>query len=179
MNYLEVIYFALPAFAANAAPVLTARLGLLKSLTIPLDGGLKWRGRPLLGKNKTWRGITAAIVFAACTTALQYTVVGPPRLPAPLETSLMYALVYGMFVGIICMAGDAVESFVKRAFDIASGEPFIPFDQIDYMIAFLIGTWWLFDWSYANALFLLLCTFFANLITNFLMYKVGIKSTHW
>ena len=42
------------------APVL--RWNLLPALARPLDGGRRWRGRRLLGDNKTWRG-------ALCMTA--------------------------------------------------------------------------------------------------------------
>ena len=53
--------------AANGAPVLFAQL-LGPRFARPVDGGIVLRdGHPLLGRSKTWRGLAAAIVFAACT----------------------------------------------------------------------------------------------------------------
>jgi len=52
--------------AANGAPVLFARL-LGTRFARPIDGGVVLRdGHPLLGRSKTWRGVAAAILLAAC-----------------------------------------------------------------------------------------------------------------
>jgi len=55
--------------AANGAPVLFARL-LGTRFARPVDGGIVLRdGHPLLGRSKTWRGLAAAVVLAACAAA--------------------------------------------------------------------------------------------------------------
>src|SRR6478752_380374 len=52
--------------AANGAPVLFARL-LRARFAHPIDGGIVLRdGHPLLGRSKTWRGLAAAVLLAAC-----------------------------------------------------------------------------------------------------------------
>ncbi len=50
----SVIYFLLPAAFANMAPVIFKRVNFL---VYPVDFGLKFRGRRLLGENKTIRGV--------------------------------------------------------------------------------------------------------------------------
>ena len=56
--------------AANGAPVLLARL-LGARFAHPIDGGIVLRdGHPLLGRSKTWRGLAAAILLAACVAVL-------------------------------------------------------------------------------------------------------------
>jgi hypothetical protein len=56
--------------AANGAPVLFARL-LGARFAHPIDGGIVWRdSHPLLGRSKTWRGLAAAVLLAACAAVL-------------------------------------------------------------------------------------------------------------
>ena len=63
MLILELLYFMLPAFLANMAPVFAK--GHLKFLNRPLDFGLSLFGRPLLGDNKTWRGLVVGVLVGA------------------------------------------------------------------------------------------------------------------
>src|SRR5271166_892524 len=85
--------------AANGAPVLIARL-LGARFAHPIDGGMVLRdGHPLLGRSKTWRGVAAAILLAACVAVLM----SPP-----------WQL--GALAGASAMAGDCLSSFVKRRF---------------------------------------------------------------
>ena len=58
---LSSLYFFLPAYFGNMAPVLTK--DMLKFFAIPIDRGIKFRKKPLLGKNKTLRGVIMAVLF--------------------------------------------------------------------------------------------------------------------
>ena len=179
MSYTEVLYISLPAFAANMAPVVAARVNLWKSIALPIDANRTLRGRPLLGKNKTWRGLLTAILAGSCVSGIQYIFSATLALPAVLAHSLVLTLLWGAYVGLLCMMGDMIGSALKRAVGIDSGRPFVPIDQIDYVFAFLIGTSYLIGWSLSSGLFLLTFAFFANLIANVLAYALGIKSTYW
>jgi hypothetical protein len=66
---LAVLYFFVPAYLANMAPVVVR--GYAEWLARPMDGGRTWRGRRLLGDHKTWRGLLAGIVVGALTFAAQ------------------------------------------------------------------------------------------------------------
>jgi CDP-2,3-bis-(O-geranylgeranyl)-sn-glycerol synthase len=50
---LGVLYFFLPAYAANMAPVLVR--GRFEALAVPMDGGRSLGGVRILGDHKTWR----------------------------------------------------------------------------------------------------------------------------
>ena len=53
---IETIWLFLPAYFANASPVLLGGGG-------PLDGGSKWiDGKPILGSHKTIKGTTIGIL---------------------------------------------------------------------------------------------------------------------
>lgn len=179
MMFLTALLIALPAFAGNIAPVIGARLGLLRFLARPIDRGVKWRAIPILGANKTWRGVVLGIIFGTTAGAVQFAVYGAiPELPT-LFSSLVSAITFGAYGGALAILGDILESFIKRRIKRESGSPFLPWDQTDYMIAFLVGTYPLFWWSLDTMVFLLLVAFLGNLMTNYVSFKLGIKPTHW
>ena len=179
INYLDILYLALPAFVANAAPVLAARFHVWPSLAVPVDGGKIWRGKQILGPNKTWRGVLAAVVGASFVALIQFGLDLPLFVSASTLSSIFYSISYGALVGFLCMFGDMVGSFIKRMLSIPSGKPFIPLDQIDYMFAYLFGTWFIFMWGIPEIIFLLVFALFINLATNALAYALGLKPTHW
>src|ERR1700694_6054958 len=60
-----------PGVIAGLSHVAILKTGALKRLAIPLDGGVSWGGKPLLGPNKTWRGLLVMTAFAALVAQLQ------------------------------------------------------------------------------------------------------------
>jgi len=99
--------------AANGAPVLVARL-LGARFAHPIDGGMVLRdGHPLLGRSKTWRGVAAAILLAACVAVLM---------------SLPWQL--GALAAASAMAGDCLSSFVKRRFGLEPSSMTLGLDQV-------------------------------------------------
>jgi CDP-diglyceride synthetase len=96
-----------------------------QALAIPLDGGRMFRGRPILGANKTLRGFVvmipaAALAFAAIAVAVS---LRGGVLPATLWqlTPLGYAAL-GAWAGFGFMAGEIPNSFVKRRLGILPGQ---------------------------------------------------------
>lgn len=180
MILLEVLYLALPAFAANMAPVIATRLNILPALARPIDGGLLLRGKPILGKNKMWRGVVAAIVASVSVVFVQYIL----AVPLNIDTTFVYeslwtVIFYGVVVGLLVMLGDALGSVIKRQCEFESGQPCIPLDQIDYIVLFIIGTLPVIAWTALSASVLIGITFFLNLAANASAYVIGIKKTYW
>src|SRR5579872_1335450 len=98
---------------ANTAPVLLSRV-LSGRSGHPIDGGLKlWDGRPLFGSHKTWRGLSAGILFSGA---------------AGISVSVGFPA--GAAFGAFALAGDLFSSFIKRRLGRPSGA-WIPFiDQV-------------------------------------------------
>jgi hypothetical protein len=101
------------------APVL--RHDFLPRLARPLDGGATWRGRRLLGDNKTWRGalvmFTGALLAALVLSRMQsYWPRVPPevRRPGPLP--------FGALVGLGTVLAELPNSFLKRQLGIDPGQ---------------------------------------------------------
>ena len=105
------------------APVLHApllSLDLLERWKRPLDGGATFRGRRLLGDNKTWRGAAAMSTGPVLASVLLHR--RPwyrKRLPAGLRDAP--APLVGAALGIAVVAGELPNSFLKRQLDIAPG----------------------------------------------------------
>jgi CDP-2,3-bis-(O-geranylgeranyl)-sn-glycerol synthase len=54
------------------------------------------------------------------------------------------------------MAGDAVKSFLKRRAGIRPGRPWIPFDQIDFVVGELVLVWTVADLAWWDVPLILL-----------------------
>ncbi len=94
-----------------------------RRFAFPLDAGCTWRGRRLLGDNKTARGFmvmvpATAFSFAALAAITGMTATGPTGLWSLSPASYLVA---GFWAGIGFMAGELPNSFVKRQLGIAPG----------------------------------------------------------
>jgi CDP-archaeol synthase len=107
----------LPVLGAPAlhAPVL--RFDLLRPLRRPLDGGASWRGRRLLGDNKTWRGALVMTTGPLLATVVLHRFAWYRR-RLPVEVN---PLLLGALLGIGTVAGELPNSFLKRRLGIAPG----------------------------------------------------------
>ena len=179
MKYLLLLYMALPVFVANSAPVVASRWNWLERLNVPIDGNKTFRGRRIFGDHKTLRGFVIGIDAALICACIQYLLDERGIIAFPHLVGAGQFLLYGFLCGFGSLVGDAVESFVKRQVGIKSGHPFLPFDQIDYMIGFLLCTSFLISWNSKEALFFLLCGLVINPIVNVCSYFLGIKKTYW
>src|SRR3989339_258538 len=132
MTIFKILYFYLPAALANMAPIL---FKWIPFLTFPLDFNKKFRDKPILGKNKTFRGILCGILIAILVTILQYQFY--PRLKeiSYINYQSINPIILGFLFGFGTLFGDAVKSFFKRQFEIAPGKSWIPFDQLDWIIS--------------------------------------------
>lgn len=89
---------------------------------IPLDRGHTFRGRPIFGANKTWKGFVVMVP----ATVLAFFVLGTLARALPIGKGLWplspggYALL-GAVASIGFMAGELPNSFIKRQLAIAPG----------------------------------------------------------
>jgi hypothetical protein len=145
---------------ANGAPILAQRL-LEDRFDRPLDLGLRFvDGRPLLGPNKTLRGIAAAL-FTAWLGALAL------GLPAQV----------GWWIGAWAMLGDLLSSFIKRRLGIAPSGRALGLDQVPEALLPL----WALRAQYALGVWdiaVLVGGFFAvELALSRLLYALRIRKT--
>ena len=137
-DVLFALWFFLPAGIANVTPILVAPLPYLRKLNAPIDCGLIFRGKRVLGSHKTWRGLVAGVVMATVMLWLQQLAAVHWGWARTLTNQVDYAhlptIGLGVLFGVGALGGDAIESFFKRQRGVAPGHGWFPFDQLDYII---------------------------------------------
>lgn len=180
-------YFFLPAYFTNMASSLSKKIGVLKMLGVPIDFGKKFKGRPILGDHKTWRGAISGIIVGmlmAFTQSYLY------RISFIEEISFFdygnsNIFLFGFLISSGAVFGDILFAFLKRRRNINPGDPWIPFDQINYVIgAFLFLALFmnsLFDKIISLDIWLvvLILTFFLHILANHSGYWLGLQKNRW
>ena len=164
MQLLELVYVMLPAYVANmAAPLAKFWPGWNRPIS-----------RQWLGDHKTIVGFLFVVAAGVLTSSLQVHVWWFPH---GLEPSSW--VVVGCAQGIGAMSGDAVKSFFKRRAGIAPGRPWVPADQLDFILgAMLLGWPWLQMRPFEVAL-ILAFTFIAHIVVNQIAFRLGIRDAKW
>jgi len=138
LKLLQVIWFIALFGLANMAPVFFKKIPILSE---PIDRGKTWRGKRIFGDNKTWRGVIAAILVGFLFFLLQRYLFSRWDIFKTISITNYLALpwFFGALVGAGAIAGDLLKSFFKRRLNIPSGQPWIPFDQVDYLLGGLLA----------------------------------------
>jgi CDP-2,3-bis-(O-geranylgeranyl)-sn-glycerol synthase len=172
MGMLEIIgegiYLMLPAYFANMSAVVVGRGGK------PMDRGKEWRGRPIFGKGKTWRGFIGGSLIGWIVGIIMVAIYspygnGPSALLPPFTLSLGALL------------GDLGGSFIKRRIGIERGEPAPVLDQLDFVAGSLLFTlilctdWFLEEVNPPILAVIIVLTPPLHILANYLAYKLGLK----
>jgi CDP-2,3-bis-(O-geranylgeranyl)-sn-glycerol synthase len=157
---IEVLEFILPAYCANALPVLVGG-------GLPLDFGKNFiDGKPILGKNKTFRGFFFGLAIGTAVGSL--------------ETVLFrYPILFGLLLSLGALLGDLFAAFVKRRLGIAPGGLLPVVDQVDFIIGAILFALPLGIVSWELAVAVLIITPPIHVLTNFAAYKLGLKNNPW
>jgi len=167
------LYFILPAYSANAFPVI---LGGGR----PIDGGRTLSdGKPLFGPHKTVRGFLAGLVTGTIVSLV-------------LNAALQYDLLLGFTLSLGALLGDLFHSFVKRRIGIPAGSPLPVADQLDFVLGALLFSLFVPHSQpplyllpipppsfLTTAIIVIIITPPIHLLTNLLAYLFGAKKTPW
>jgi hypothetical protein len=104
MIVARALYLIAPALAAGLTHALVLKRNALPRLAVPIDRGRKFRGTPLFGENKTWRGPS---VMVAVSTGMAASIGLSPLL--------------GACLGAAYSIAELPNSFVKRRLGISPG----------------------------------------------------------
>jgi len=179
MIILQALYFMLPAYCANMAPVFAAKI-FGKKFNLPLDFGLTYEGKEILGKNKTWRGLLSGILVGIATVCLQAYLeqFGFFKMISIINYEAIDVLAYGFLFGFGVILADAVKSFFKRRMNIKPGDKWFPWDQLDFVggliliLLVYLPPWYIF-------LLCLIISPFLPLASNWMGYKLKLKKVAW
>jgi CDP-archaeol synthase len=180
--FLQAVWMALPVVLGGLAHVAAIRLELLPSLArIPLDGGLTFRGRPLLGPNKTLRGVLVMIATTALAS-LALARLGNPTLAA-VAPQTRWPLGWGACLGLGYLLGELPNSFLKRQFGVPPGGAapgrgrflFAFLDQADSLVGVVLMARWITPLPFLVLVWLLLLGLVIHPLVGCLMILLGLK----
>ena len=155
----SAIWFILPAYFANAAPVLLGG-------GAPLDMGKKFLdGRRIFGDGKTIRGFACGLVVGTIVGILQ----------GIASASLREYLLLGFLLALGALLGDLASSFIKRRLGIERGGAAPGLDQLSFVVVALLLASPVNLPSWQVIAVILIITPPIHLATNFIGYKLGLK----
>ncbi len=161
---VQLLYFMAPAYVANMAPPFVRY----------------WPGwnRPIserrLGSHKTVMGFGAGVLGAVLVAFIQ------SRLAW--EGSLVTDGAWvdlGVRFGAGAMTGDCVKSFFKRRAGVTPGKPWIPFDQLDFVLGALLFVWPRVALGWGDLAIVLGLSFGGHILVNHLGYWLGVRDARW
>jgi CDP-2,3-bis-(O-geranylgeranyl)-sn-glycerol synthase len=161
---LSLLYFMLPAYAANMAPPFVR---YWTGWNRPIHAGL-------LGAHKTVVGFASGVMAGVVATALQ------AALALPLaRVDYRWWPLLGLGLGGGAMLGDSVKSLFKRRLGRAPGARWFPFDQLDFVVGALalVGGWARLSWLDVGVI--LLASLIGDVLVNRLAFALRIKDTPW
>jgi len=152
----ETIYMYLPAYIANATPVILGGGG-------PLDGGRNWvDGKPLLGDHKTVWGTLSGLAAGFLVGLVQRN------------------LARGVLLAVGAIGGDLVVSFFKRRFDLKPGALLPIADQMGFIVfAVILVSLAEPAPAWDRAIGILAATLPIHYLTNVFAWLLKLKSTPW
>jgi CDP-2,3-bis-(O-geranylgeranyl)-sn-glycerol synthase len=169
---IQLIWFFLPAIFANMSPNVFKTLPFLN---YPLDFNIKFHGRPLLGKNKTYRGFFFGVLMALLIIIIQKTLYPYMASFSLVNYNEINIYLLGFLLGFGALFGDSLKSFFKRRFNIKPGKPWIPFDQIDWFIGALISVSFYVRFSLKEITISIIITTLFHPVINFISYSLGLQ----
>ncbi|MCF7834110.1 MAG: phosphatidylglycerophosphatase A [Candidatus Pacebacteria bacterium] len=172
--FINILLILLPAMIANMTPVLL-KFSWLQS---PIN-------EKLFGKNKTWRGFIGAILAGTLATFILYKIGWLDTIilsiqdstNTTLAISTEYILMTGFLLGFGAIFGDLIKSFFKRKNNIPSGESFVPWDQIDFVIGAIVFTYPIFKYGIMEIIFMLILGAGISALSHRLAYILRLINT--
>ncbi|MEK6869455.1 MAG: CDP-2,3-bis-(O-geranylgeranyl)-sn-glycerol synthase, partial [Nanoarchaeota archaeon] len=174
---LQCFYFMLPAYFANMAPVVAKNM--FRKLTLPIDFNIKLGNSPILGKNKTYRGLIAGILIAVIVAYIQFFLDGNNIFADLALLDYSNWLLIGLLLGFGAIFGDLAKSFVKRRLGLKPGMPFLPFDQLDFVFGALIFIYPVARLSMEKMAIILFISFILHMIINHIAFYTSIRKERW
>ncbi len=131
----------LPAAIATIMPVFAKKI-FKDRLSTPIDFNKAYKGKPIFGRNKTYRGFAFGVMAAVLAAYAQkkfysFQIIKSISL---VDYATINIFLWGFLMGFGALAGDLIKSFFKRRIGIEPGRPWLFFDQADFIIGSLLFT---------------------------------------
>lgn len=150
-------------------PVIVAKVPMLKNWNFPLDFGLQYKGKRVLGDHKTIRGLTSGIVVGILVAVSEQHLLGNIFGSNP--------AIIGFLLSFGALVGDSIKSFFKRQIGITPGAAWFPFDQLDYIVGGIVLSLFVVRLSIVEYITILVIYFFLHIVFTTIGYFLGFKSS--
>ena len=166
------------------------KLKILKSLQIPMDGGLVLKdGNRLFGDNKTWKGFMGYVLLGAAATVVWGLIIKNTALNSYSyfyinhENTYFFNLLVGTLLGLAYALFELPNSFVKRRIGINPGKPatgitriiFIFVDQADSLFGCALVVWLFYDLGILMYLAFVIVGALNHIVINILLYFAHLR----
>ena len=166
---VEALKFIFPAYCANAVPVIAGG-------GTPMDFGKNFfDGKPVFGKNKTFRGFFFGLAVGILVGVVESLVFSYP---------FPFSVMFSVLSPFGALFGDLAGAFLKRRLGIAPGGLLPVVDQIDFVVGAILFSLPFFSlpltvtyWELAIAVIII--TPPIHLLTNYVAYKLKLKENPW
>ena len=160
---VESLKFIFPAYCANATPVLAGG-------GLPVDFGKNFPdGKRVFGKNKTFRGFFFGWAIGILVGLVEGMVFG----------FASYSVLFSIITPLGALLGDLTGAFLKRRLNIAPGGLLPVVDQVDFVVGALVFALPLAIVYWQLAVAVIIITPPIHLLTNYVAYKLKLKSNPW
>lgn len=170
----EAFLIIFPVLLAGLTFIFVLKKGWFSFLKKPIDGGVFWKNKPILGKNKTWLGFIAMSIGTAFYGII---LMGFTKLQVP-------GISRATILGFVYSLGELPNSFIKRRYGIAEGKTasagfakvfFQIIDIIDSVIAVSIAARFLYGISFKTMMAMIIMGSLIHLSTDALMIFLRLK----
>lgn len=155
---LFALWFFAPAGVANVTPILIAKIPFFDTFNRPLDFGKTFHGKRVLGEHKTMRTFVGIV-----TGTLSGMLLGHP-------------IILGLLLSVGALGGDLAKSFFKRQMRIASGKPWFPFDQLDYIVGGIATSMLYVQLSVEQYIYIVIVWFLIHVFSTGIGYLLRLKT---
>ena len=169
---IQIVWFFLPAAFANMSPNV---FKFIPFLNYPVDFNIQLQKRPLLGKNKTYRGFFFGTLMAILIILIQKALYPYMSNFSLINYNQINIYLLGFLLGFGALLGDSLKSFFKRRLNIKPGKSWIPFDQIDWIIGAILLTSLYISFSFKEILISIILLGLFHPLVNMLSYSLGIQ----
>lgn len=167
------LYLILPGIVANAVPASLHRWNFLNT---PIDAKKTYRGKRILGNNKTWRGLIFGTLTGTLTIQVQ-----------PYFLEHLHIINYnnynlwllGFCISFGVLFGDMIGSFIKRQANIKPGKPCFPLDQLDALGGALLLLWPFGFLTLKMVLTLIIFVLITHIVIRHAGYYLNIVGEKW
>jgi hypothetical protein len=156
---------------------------LYKKHKAPIDNYKCYKGKRLLGDNKTWIGFLGMVVSCMASQVIWGCICRCFQIPNNLylnhENNLSFNIIMGACLGFIYMLFELPNSFIKRRLDIPSGKTtnvaFFIIDQIDSLIGVMLVLFYTSNITFFVYLEYVLLGGITHIFINSILYGLKIR----